>query len=328
MRLRASGARHPVPRAGARGQERAFPTSRTRCPGLDLLVAPRLAVLASPRTPIIVYLTPGGHWGPSARDKLLPPTPCPALSHPPPRASVPPRLSLRPAEIMLAALAVIAAPVEEVGHVELLEKLETNIEKLHPAERRELFPLYSIGAKCARNPKRRGCPPAEANQPMMKLSDAIGTKGPVKALEMLALNDDLNTVVSSDNMCTRRHAMARAAGLAAGLALASVNAPAFAAETKMVKMGADSGQLVFVPDEIKICKGDSVTWVNNKGGPHNVVFDEDAIPAGVSQESISMDDQLGEEGETFTKKFDTAGKYAYYCEPHRGAGMNANLIVD
>jgi len=230
--------------------------------------------------------------------------------------------------IMLAALAVIAAPVEEVGHVELLEKLETNIEKLHPAERRELFPLYSIGAKCARNPKRRGCPPAEANQPMMKLSDAIGTKGPVKALEMLALNDDLNTVVSSDNMCTRRHAMARAAGLAAGLALASVNAPAFAAETKMVKMGADSGQLVFVPDEIKICKGDSVTWVNNKGGPHNVVFDEDAIPAGVSQESISMDDQLGEEGETFTKKFDTAGKYAYYCEPHRGAGMNANLIVD
>ena len=59
-----------------------------------------------------------------------------------------------------------------------------------------------------------------------------------------------------------------------------------------------------------------------------VVFDEDAIPAGVSQEAISMDDQLGEEGETFTKKFDTAGKYAYYCEPHRGAGMNAVLIVD
>jgi len=134
-------------------------------------------------------------------------------------------------------------------------------------------------------------------------------------------------VVQSDSMCTRRHAMARAAGLAAGMALATVNAPAFAAETKTVKMGADSGQLVFVPDEIKICKGDTVTWVMNKGGPHNVVFDEEAIPAGVSQESISMDGQIGDEGETFSKKFDVAGSYAYYCEPHRGAGMNAALIV-
>merc|ERR1719434_501704 len=104
-------------------------------------------------------------------------------------------------------------------------------------------------------------------------------------------------MIQSPDMCTRRHAMARAAGLAAGLALATVNAPGYAAETKTVKMGSDSGQLVFVPDELKICKGDSVTWVNNKGGPHNVVFDEDEIPAGVSQESISMYDQLGEEGE-------------------------------
>merc|ERR1719263_2437934 len=155
----------------------------------------------------------------------------------------------------------------------------------------------------------------------------IAVKGPVKALETLALNDDLNTVVTSDNMCTRRHAMARAAGLAAGLALSTVNAPGFAATTTTVKMGSDSGQLVFVPDEIKICKGDTVTWVNNKGGPHNVVFDEDAIPSGVSQEAISMDDQLGDEGATFTMKFGTAGKYSYYCEPHRGAGMLGTLVV-
>merc|ERR1719199_2240097 len=107
-------------------------------------------------------------------------------------------------------------------------------------------------------------------------------------------------------MCTRRRAMARAAGLAAGLALAQVNAPAFAAETKSVKMGTDAGQLVFVPDEIKICKGDSITWVNNKGGPHNVVFDEEAVPSGVNAEKISMDEQLGDEGATYTVKLDTA----------------------
>merc|ERR550514_590807 len=160
------------------------------------------------------------------------------------------------------------------------------------------------------------------------MGEAQGIKGPIKALEMLALNDDLNTVVQSDDMCTRRHAMARAAGLAAGLALATVNAPAFAAETKTVKMGSDSGQLVFVPDEIKICKGDSVTWVNNKGGPHNVVFDEEAVPSGVNAEAISMDDQLGDEGATYSKKFDTAGSYGYYREPHRGAGMKATLTVE
>jgi plastocyanin len=203
----------------------------------------------------------------------------------------------------------------------------TEVEAVEEMNRRELFPVYAMGTKCA----RRGCSiynQISSVNPKMSIGDAnTANKGPVKALEMLALNDDLNTVVMSDSMCTRRAAMARAAGLAAGLALATVNAPGFAAETKTVKMGSDSGQLVFVPDEIKICKGDSVTWVNNKGGPHNVVFDEDAIPDGVSVESISMDSQLGDEGETYTKKFDTAGSYSYFCEPHRGAGMKADLIV-
>merc|ERR1711935_223888 len=74
----------------------------------------------------------------------------------------------------------------------------------------------------------------------------------------------------------------------------------------------------FVPDEIKICKGDSVSWVNNKGGPHNVVFVEDAIPKGVKVDDISMDNQLGDEGDTYVKKFDTPGSYSYYCEPHAG----------
>ena len=35
-----------------------------------------------------------------------------------------------------------------------------------------------------------------------------------------------------------------------------------------------------------------VTWVNNKGGPHNVVFDEDAIPSGVDAGSISQEEQI------------------------------------
>ncbi len=59
-----------------------------------------------------------------------------------------------------------------------------------------------------------------------------------------------------------------------------------------------------------------------------MVFDVDNIPSGVDQEAISMiDDQIGEEGEFFEMKFDVPGEYAYYCEPHRGAGMNGMLVV-
>lgn len=141
------------------------------------------------------------------------------------------------------------------------------------------------------------------------------------------LNHDLTTVVESSDRCTRRNAMTKAAGLIAGLGVATVSQPSYAAETVTVKMGADSGLLVFEPKKVSVCKGDTVKWINNKAGPHNVVFDEDNIPSGVDQEAISMDDQLGEEGDSFSMKFDVAGTYGYYCEPHRGAGMEATLIV-
>ena len=121
--------------------------------------------------------------------------------------------------------------------------------------------------------------------------------------------------------------MARAAQLAAGVAATFASTSAYAAETKSVKMGTDSGLLVFEPAKTSICKGDTVKWINNKGGPHNVVFDEDAIPSGVDVESISMDEQLGEVGDEFVRSFQTAGTYEYYCEPHRGAGMAGVLTV-
>jgi plastocyanin len=203
--------------------------------------------------------------------------------------------------------------------------------------RRELFPLLP-GTKCpaghqcrarksawARGTQQMSGQSTTPSSIMQAMKDNL--KSGLTVAEESALNNDLSTVVKSDDYCTRRNAMARAAGLAAGLAVSVVHAPAYAAETKPVLRGTDSGQLVFVPASIKICKGDTVTWVNNKGGPHNVVFDEDAIPSGVSQEAISMDSQLGEEGDTFSKQFDVAGNYDYYCEPHRGAGMNAKLTV-
>merc|ERR1712087_1101058 len=140
---------------------------------------------------------------------------------------------------------IAAAPTQDKR-----ELVETDSEAAKRG--RSLFPIYAIRTKCARYCSALD----DVYKPMMSVSDANVVKGgsPVNALEMLALNDDLNTMVESDDKCTRRHAMARAAGLAAGLALSAVNKPGFAAETKMVKMGSDSGQLVFVPDEVTLCK--------------------------------------------------------------------------
>ena len=223
--------------------------------------------------------------------------------------------------LFLVTLLAGAAAEEPVEHEAL------DLEVVVEGGRRELFPLLP-GTKCPTGHRCRARVGhmghnRESVVPMMaNLHDNM--KNPLAVAEEQALNQAVNTILEDGNdYCARRSALSRALGLAAGLAFSTVSNPAFAASAATVKMGDDSGQLIFVPKNTKICKGDSVTWTNNKGGPHNVVFDEDAIPAGVSADSISMDDQLGDDGATYSKKFDTKGTYAYFCEPHRGAGMNA-----
>ncbi|GMH56859.1 hypothetical protein TrVE_jg10597 [Triparma verrucosa] len=209
---------------------------------------------------------------------------------------------------------------------EVIEHLD--LELVHPQTgERELFPLLP-GTKC---PTGHSCKTRTVNtsglSPLVSALKANMRTPLALNMEWKEFDANLNQVVKSDDRCARRDAMARAAGLAAGVLLTTVNKPAYAAETKIVKMGADNGQLIFDPAKISICKGDSVKWINNKGGPHNVVFDEDAIPSGVDQESISMSEQLGEEGDSWSMSFDKPGDYDYYCEPHRGAGMQAKLVV-
>jgi len=201
-----------------------------------------------------------------------------------------------------------------------------NLEVIVEGGERQLFPLLP-GTKCPTGHKCYTRTAFKGSTPMVNSLKNNLKKTLAMTMDWQEMNSELTEVVNNNNYCSRRQAMSRAAGLAAGVAVSSVAQPAYAAETKEVLMGTDSGGLKFVPEKIQICKGDSVKWKNNKGGPHNVVFDEDGIPDGVDQEKISMDDQLGEEGDTFVMKFDVAGTYSYYCEPHRGAGMGATLIV-
>jgi plastocyanin len=118
----------------------------------------------------------------------------------------------------------------------------------------------------------------------------------------------------------------RTTALAALVSVGLMTSP-LVANAVDVKLGSDGGQLVFVPDEVTIKAGDSVTWKGNKGMPHNVVFDEEAVPDGTALDKINHEDMINEEGESVTSKFEKPGTYAYYCEPHRGAGMNGTVIV-
>ena len=97
-----------------------------------------------------------------------------------------------------------------------------------------------------------------------------------------------------------------------------------------VLLGGGDGSLAFVPSEIKIKSGDSIVFKNNAGYPHNVIFDEDAVPAGVDAGKISMgeEDLLNSPGEVFSVKLTAKGTYGVYCSPHQGAGMVGKVIVE
>jgi plastocyanin len=158
--------------------------------------------------------------------------------------------------------------------------------------------------------------------PVAGYAGAVSVRAPVPAsASSVAMRASTPAMMIPEQVKCKIRQVATASALAATIAAA----PALAGPT--VKLGSDSGQLVFEPSEVTISKGDSITWVNNKGYPHNVIFDEEAVPSGVDAEKLSTPDQLGEEGQKHTAKFDVAGTYEYYCEPHRGAGMAGMVIV-
>lgn len=98
------------------------------------------------------------------------------------------------------------------------------------------------------------------------------------------------------------------------------------AATVTVNMGASTGApLAYEPKTVTISAGDSVKWVMNKLGPHNVIFDK--VPAGVDARAISHSALASKSGSSFTVTFDTPGTYSYYCTPHRGAGMVGTVTV-
>merc|ERR1712110_1349637 len=90
------------------------------------------------------------------------------------------------------------------------------------------------------------------------MSDALDTMP-----EGLKLDPEGALDKAGTDYCSRRNALGRMAAAAAAM----IGAPALVSAAASVKMGSDAGQLIYVPSELTVCKGDTVTWVNNKGGP-------------------------------------------------------------
>jgi len=110
-----------------------------------------------------------------------------------------------------------------------------------------------------------------------------------------------------------------------------VAAPASAA-TYTVKMGSDSGMLVFEPSTVNVKPGDTVKWVINKVPPHNIVFDDKTVPGGdkalaKSLSHAALEMTPGASIELTIPKDLPSGEYSYFCAPHRSAGMTGKLVV-
>ncbi len=70
---------------------------------------------------------------------------------------------------------------------------------------------------------------------------------------------------------------------------------------------------VFMPRELAVKKGTTVTWTNEDSTPHIIAF------------SDSESQQLGK-GDTYSKKFDTTGTFEYHCSIH--PSMQGTVVVE
>ena len=119
---------------------------------------------------------------------------------------------------------------------------------------------------------------------------------------------------------------------------AGSEAPAGTGATHDVEMTLVDGQYRFVPEQLTIKAGDVVRFHNKQGGPHNVMFFSDSIPAGAAavidagmDESAPLTSQMAvTQDEVITVAFTGAptGRYHYTCVPHQAMGMNGNIIVE
>jgi len=118
-------------------------------------------------------------------------------------------------------------------------------------------------------------------------------------------------------------------------------APAAGGTTHEVKMVLEGTTYKYVPDKLTIKSGDVIKFTSVSGGPHNVQFYPDSIPANVPgpikalavappekggnivSESMKMDN----ESVDVSFAGAPAGTYKFFCAPHHALGMVGAVTV-
>jgi plastocyanin len=142
----------------------------------------------------------------------------------------------------------------------------------------------------------------------------------------------------ADTTAAAAPAAAATAGGAAPVSGAAAAAAPITGKTIDVKMIGDAQGYRFDPSTITVKVGDGIKFTNVTGGPHNVTFWADSIPAGTAaQLGANMPNTtspltgplLINANDSYTVSFAglKAGSYHIYCTPHLALGMKGVVTV-
>lgn len=100
------------------------------------------------------------------------------------------------------------------------------------------------------------------------------------------------------------------------LAITLTNLSAIIPQHKPVSKMIMMKGMKFVPNKLEVSIGDTVIWMNESGGEHNVVANDGSFKS-----------TMLEKGQFYALVFSRAGSWKYYCQPHRIMGMKGLVEV-
>ncbi len=93
-----------------------------------------------------------------------------------------------------------------------------------------------------------------------------------------------------------------------------------------------TNDLTFQPRTVRIKAGETVTWRNTSNLVHTVTADPELAsdPSSIKLPTGAEPFNSGDlqPGQTFSRTFEVAGEYNYFCIPHESAGMLGTIIVE
>jgi plastocyanin len=137
---------------------------------------------------------------------------------------------------------------------------------------------------------------------------------------------------------TTKAAPPAAAPPAAAAPTSTVPKVAATGTTKEIKMIGDDKGYRFEPADVTIKSGDALKFINVTGGPHNVAFDAETMPADAkAQLDANMDNKMSDlsspmlmnPNEAYIISFGGVkpGKYTFHCTPHLAMNMKGSVTV-